>query len=252
MSRYLRRTAAVVGLLAFVAGSLMFEARPWAQQAAPAQAQQQPWPTVANRAVRPPESWEPDIKKFEAADKQTPPPQNGIVFVGSSSIVRWDLAKYFPEFGASAINRGFGGSVAADALYYVDRIVLPYKPRMVVYYSGDNDVESPISPEQIATAFIEFERKVHKVLPAARIVYISIKPSLRRWAFQDKMTQANEMVKSHIGTRRDITYLDVVSPMLGADGKPRPELFVQDGLHMTASGYEVWTAALRPLLGSPR
>ena len=88
-------------------------------------------------------------------------------------------------------------------------------------------------------------------MPATRIVYISIKPSLRRWAFQDKMTQANAMVKSHIGARRDITYLDVVRPMLGADGKPRPELFVQDGLHMTAAGYEVWTAALKPLLGNP-
>ncbi len=54
----------------------------------------------------------------------------------------------------------------------------------------------------------------------------------------------------HIGTRRDMTYLDVVRPMLGADGKPRPELFVQDGLHMTPAGYEVWTAALKPLLSN--
>jgi len=251
MSNYLRRVASVVGVAAlFLTEPLVFEARPQAQQAAAAQTQQQPWPTVANREVRPPDSWEPDIKKFEAADKQTPPPQNGIVFVGSSSIVRWDLTKSFPEFGPSAINRGFGGSVAADTVYYADRIVIPYKPRIVVYYSGDNDVESPITPEQIATAFIEFERKVHKVLPATRIVYISIKPSLRRWAFQDKMTQANAIVKSHIGTRRDMTYLDVVRPMLGADGKPRPELFVQDGLHMTPAGYEVWTAALKPLLSN--
>ena len=251
MNNYLRRVATVVGLAALsLAGSLVFEARPRAEQAAPAQTQQQSWPTVANREVRPPESWEADIKKFEAGDKQAPPPQNGIVFVGSSSIVRWDLTKYFPEFGPNAINRGFGGSVAADAVYYADRIVTSYKPRIVVYYSGDNDVESPITPEQIANAFIEFERKVHKALPNTRIVYISIKPSLRRWAFQDKMTQANAMVKGHIGTRRDITYLDVVRPMLGTDGKPKPELFVQDGLHMTPAGYDIWTAALKPLLGN--
>ena len=133
MSNYLRRAAAVVGLAAVsLTGSLMFDARPLAQQAT-AQPQQQAWPTIANREVRPPESWEPDIKKFEAADTLTPPPQNGIVFVGSSSIVRWDLAKYLPEFGPSAINRGFGGSVAADTVYYADRIVIPYKPRIVVY-----------------------------------------------------------------------------------------------------------------------
>jgi lysophospholipase L1-like esterase len=211
-------------------------------------AQQPAWPTVANREVRPPQTWEDAIRKFEAADKQTPVPPNGIVFIGSSSIVRWDLAKYFPELGARAINRGFGGSVAADATYYVDRIVIPYKPRTVVYYSGDNDVESPITADQIAAEFVNFEQQVHKALPDARIIFISIKPSLRRWAFQDKMNAANATVKAHTGSGRNMTYLDVVAPMLGVDGKPKPELFVNDGLHMTPDGYDVWTAALKPLL----
>jgi lysophospholipase L1-like esterase len=241
MKTLMRRVVAVLGLAALVsAGSLTLVA----QQA------QQAWPTVANREMRPPQSWEDDIKKFEAADKITPPPQNGIVFIGSSSIVRWDLKKYFPELGPKAINRGFGGTVAADATYYADRIVVPYKPAIVVYYSGDNDVETPTTSEQIAAEFVKFEQKVHKALPNTKIIFMSIKPSLRRWAFQDKMTKANAMVKSHVGMGRNMTYLDVVAPMIGADGKPKPELFVQDGLHMTPAGYDIWTAALKPLLTS--
>ena len=241
MKTLMRRVVAVLGLAALVsAGSLTLVA----QQA------QQAWPTVANREMRPPQSWEDDIKKFEAADKITPPPQNGIVFIGSSSIVRWDLKKYFPELGPKAINRGFGGTVAADATYYADRIVVPYKPAIVVYYSGDNDVETPTTSEQIAAEFVKFEQKVHKALPNTKIIFMSIKPSLRRWAFQDKMTKANAMVKSHVGMGRNMTYLDVVAPMIGADGKPKPELFVQDGLHMTPAGYDIWTAALKPLLAS--
>src|SRR5262245_13612394 len=106
MTTELRRAWTVVGLAGVFAGALLAPPALEAQQ-------QQAWPTVANREVRPPQSWEDDIKKFEAADKQMPPPQNGIVFVGSSSIVRWDLAKYFPEIGPKAINRGFGGSIAA-------------------------------------------------------------------------------------------------------------------------------------------
>jgi lysophospholipase L1-like esterase len=241
MTNYIRRVMTVVGLaLVLAAGPLTLGA----------QQTQQTWPTVANREVRPPQSWENDIKKFEAADQQKPVPQNGVVFIGSSSIVRWDLAKYFPELGPKAINRGFGGSISADATYYADRIVIPYKPSIVVHYSGDNDAESPISAEQIASEYVKFEQKVHKALPNTKIIFLSIKPSLRRWAFQDKMTRANAMVKSHVGTGRNMTYLDVVPLMLGTDGKPRPELFVQDGLHMTPAGYDIWTAALKPLLAS--
>jgi hypothetical protein len=112
--------------------------------------------------------WEPAIKKFEEADKLSPPPQNAIVFIGASSIVRWNLKESFPELGAQAINRGFGGSLAADSTRYADRIVIPYKPRMVVFYAGDNDVEANHTPQQIADDFAAFDRKVHAALPRPR------------------------------------------------------------------------------------
>ena len=125
--------------------------------------------------------WESAIKKFEDADKVAPPPQSAIVFIGASSIVRWNLRESFPELGAQAINRGFGGSLAADSTRYADRIVIPYKPRMVVFYAGDNDVEANHTPQQIAGDFAAFERKVHAALPETQIVFISIKPSIRRF-----------------------------------------------------------------------
>src|SRR5213075_1967412 len=116
------------------------------------------------RAQNAQDRWEPAIKKFEEADKISPPPQNAIVFIGASSIVRWNLKESFPELGAQAINRGFGGSLAADSTRYADRIVIPYKPRMVVFYAGDNDVEANHTPQQIAGDFAAFERKVHAAL----------------------------------------------------------------------------------------
>src|SRR4051812_7322058 len=110
--------------------------------------------------------WESAIKKFEDADKVSPPPHHAIVFIGASSIVRWDLRSSFPELGAKAINRGFGGSLAADSTRYADRIVIPYEPRTVVFYAGDNDVEANHTPAQIASDFTAFERKIHAALPA--------------------------------------------------------------------------------------
>ena len=192
--------------------------------------------------------WEPAIRAFEQADKVSPPPQNAIVFIGASSIVRWNLKESFPELGAQAINRGFGGSLAADSVRYADRIVIPYKPRMVVFYAGDNDVEANHTPQQIADDFIAFERKVHAALPATQIVFISIKPSIRRWPWIEQIKSANALVREYCETYPRLTFVDIVPQMLGDDGKPRPELLVPDGLHMTPAGYRIWNDTLRPLL----
>src|SRR4029453_18736700 len=137
--------------------------------------------------------WEPAIKKFEEADKLSPPPQNAIVFIGASSIVRWNLKESFPELGAQAINRGFGGSLTADSTRYADRIVIPYKPRIVVFYAGDNDVEAHHTPEQIAADFRAFEQKVHAALPATKIIFVSIKPSIHRWRWIEQIKRANAL-----------------------------------------------------------
>ena len=192
--------------------------------------------------------WEPTIKKFEDADKVTPPPQNAIVFIGASSIVRWNLPSSFPELGPQAINRGFGGSLAADSTRYAERIVIPYRPRIVVFYAGDNDVEANHTPEQIAGDFTAFERKVHAALPATKIIFISIKPSIRRWKWIDTIRSANAMVKAYCAKEKHLAFMDIEQSMLGADGKPNPDLLVADGLHMTPAGYRIWTAALTPLL----
>src|ERR1700752_5108292 len=139
------------------------------------------------------ERWDPAIQKFEEGDKVSPPPQNGILFIGASTIVRWNLPEYFPEPGAKAINRGFGGSQSVDAVRYVDRIVVPYHPRVVVYYAGDNDVEANVPAAEIAHQFMLFEQKVHAALPQTKVVFISIKPSIRRWKWIDTIKSTTAM-----------------------------------------------------------
>ena len=194
------------------------------------------------------ERWDATIQKFEDQDKVSPPPQNGIVFIGASSIVRWNLPEYFPELGAKAINRGFGGSQSVDAVRYVERIVVPYHPRVVVYYAGDNDVEANVPAVEIAHQFELFDQKVHRALPQTKIIFISIKPSIRRWKWIDTIRSANAMVKAYCAKEKHLAFMDIEQSMLGADGKPNPDLLVADGLHMTPAGYRIWTAALTPLL----
>ncbi|HUR36088.1 MAG TPA: GDSL-type esterase/lipase family protein [Vicinamibacterales bacterium] len=194
------------------------------------------------------EKWDPAIARFEAQDKVAPPPQNGIVFIGASSIVRWNLPESFPELGAEAINRGFGGSQSVDSVRYVERIVIPYRPRTVVYYAGDNDVEAGVPASEIAHQFARFEQKVHAALPGTRVIFISIKPSIRRWKWVDTIRTANALVKAYCLKAGNTRFVDIENQMLGADGKPNPDLLVADGLHMTPAGYRVWTEALKPVL----
>jgi len=189
--------------------------------------------------------WEKDIAAFEAADRVTPPPKGEIVFVGSSTIRLWDLATSFPDL--RTINRGFGGSEMADSTRYVDRIVVPYAPRIVVVYAGDNDIMGT-SSEQIVIAFERFVRAVHAKLPETKILYIGIKPSLLRWAQVDRMRMANAMVRNFCERDDRLGFVDTDNAMLGWDEKPRKELYVSDGLHLTPAGYQILSALVRPYL----
>lgn len=191
--------------------------------------------------------WEPAIVKFEESDRQAPPAQGAVLFIGSSSIAYWShLAESFPD--TKVINRGFGGSQIADSTYFADRIVAPYHPRMIVLYAGDNDLASGKTPEQVFEAYKEFVNRVRQQLPAARVAYISIKPSPARAALMPKMKAANEMIKNYAEHEKNLAYIDVYTKMLGSDGQPRPELFGPDKLHMNTEGYKLWTSIIAPYL----
>jgi lysophospholipase L1-like esterase len=194
-----------------------------------------------------PTRFEADIRAFEAHDRASPPLLHGIVFVGSSSIKNWtDVAADFP--GLPVLNRGFGGSTLADVVYYADRIVLPYRPRLVVLYAGDNDLILGRTPAQLLDDYRAFVSRVRSAEPAARVVFVSIKPSPSRRAYLNRARETNRRIQAEIAHDSLQTYVDVFTPMLGLTGQPRPELFVTDSLHMTRAGYLLWRRVLAPVV----
>jgi lysophospholipase L1-like esterase len=190
--------------------------------------------------------WEADIRKFEEQDAKTPPAKGEILFVGSSSIRLWNLAESFP--GLVALNRGFGGSQIADSTEFAERIVLPYQPKTIVVYAGDNDIASSKSPERVAEDYRAFVAKVHGALPETRIIYLSIKPSIQRWKLVDKMRSANKLIDEFSHADKRLVYVDVGATLLAEDGQPRADLFEADGLHLNRAGYKLWAEKLLPLL----
>lgn len=202
---------------------------------------------LAGPALAAPDQWAADIDKFTAADAAQPPAAGGVVFVGSSSIRFWStLAEDFP--GVPVINRGFGGSEMADSAFYADRIVIPYKPRLVVVYAGENDLASGKAPETVLADFQAFRAKVHAALPATKIIYLSCKESPSRARVRPQVQAANKLIAADCAADARCTFVDVATPLLDAAGGYRPGLFREDQLHLNPAGYAIWTRVLAPYL----
>lgn len=201
----------------------------------------------AQTSAREARPFEDEIAKFEAADRANPPRKGGVLFVGSSSIRLWpNLERDFPDVGV--LQRGFGGSELSQVVYYAPRIVLPYCPRRIVLYAGDNDLADGRTPEQILDDYEEFVAIVHRAMPKTRIAFVSIKPSRSRWALADKMRATNGMVRAFTATDSLLTYIDVFTPMLGTNGQPQDELLAPDMLHLNGRGYALWRRLLTPFV----
>lgn len=202
--------------------------------------------TAAEEKKSPFERWEKAIAAIETRLKNKAPPKDAIFFAGSSSIVNWDLAKAFPDL--PVVKVGFGGSQVADSVHFAPRIVVPFKPATIVFYAGDNDIASGKSPETVRDDFAAFVRVVRKDLPDTRIIFLSIKPSIARWKKIEQIRAANKLIEADCKKEKGLVYVDVGTGLLGDDGMLKKEMFVKDGLHLSAEGYQLWNKVLLPYL----
>ncbi len=210
---------------------------------APSARAQQPAPAAPTR-------FEKTVLAYEAADKATTPPAGAILLAGDSQFYRWKtLAEDLP--GYTVVNRGVDSFQSPDLIYYIDRLVLPYKPRMIVLHVGGNDVHNGRSAEQVLADFKTFVSKVRAAQPSVPIAFTSITPSPGRWDEADVRRKANGLVKAYVATEPRLHFIDLWDAFLGPDGKPREDLYGDDRIHPNHAGYLVRVKMMRPLLGEP-
>jgi lysophospholipase L1-like esterase len=210
------------------------------------------WAAVPSKAQTNASSnhFESNIRVYEAADKANAPPKGAIVFAGDSQFFRWKtLAEDLP--GYTIVNRGVDSFQTSDLVYFADRIVTAYQPRLVVINVGGNDVHAGKSPEQVLADLKTFVAKVRAKLPDVPIVFACTTPCPERWSEVDKRKQANETVKAYVSTQRGLKFVDMWGAMLTAEGKPRQEIWGPDGIHSNHDGYLIRAKFLRPVLGEP-
>jgi len=190
-----------------------------------------------------------DIASFKSQDSATMPPKNAILFVGSSTFTMWtDVLSYFPK--KKLINRGFGGSTLPDLIRYADEIIIPYQPKQVVIYCGENDLASgnDVTAATVYQRFQELYNIIHTRLPKANITYISMKPSPSRRHLWGQIMAANGMIRDFLSEKTNVYYIDVYYPMLSKGSEVHASYFTSDSLHMNATGYKLWEHLLEPYL----
>jgi len=190
-----------------------------------------------------------EIRAFKKQDSVSPPPTGAVLFVGSSSFRIWkDVADYFPEH--RILNRGFGGSALPDVIRYEKDIIFPYQPKQVVIYCGENDIASSdtVTADVVLDRFKKLFTDIRSALPGVPVLFVSIKPSPSRWSMKDRMIKANELIRNYLKQQKKTSFVNVWDSMLGPDGKPMPDIFLQDNLHMNPKGYAIWKKSLEPYL----
>ncbi len=194
--------------------------------------------------------FERNVLAYEAADRTNPPPHHAILLAGDSQFYRWKTVhEDLPDY--TIINRGIDSLQTSDLIHFTDRIVLPYRPRMIILHVGGNDVHNGKSPEQVLADFKTFVAKVRTALPGVPIAFTSLTPSPGRWSEIAQRKAANRIIKDYIVTQPDLRFIDLWDAMLTADGQPREDLWVEDRVHPNHAGYLLRVKIMRPVLGEP-
>ena len=198
------------------------------------------WAGILFAQDQKPAFWD-DIQAFKKQDSVSFPPKNAILFIGSSSFTMWkDVQQYFPSY--RIINRGFGGSSLPDVIRYANDIILPYQPKQIVIYCGENDVAASdtVTGKLVFNRFKQLFTIIRNRYPKVKVTYVSMKPSPSRQLLLSKMINGNELIKKYLSSKKRTSYVDVYLEMIDDEGKPRPDLFLDDNLHMNKTGYAIW------------
>lgn len=184
-----------------------------------------------------------DLDALNATEKH---PADSVLFIGSSSIRRWDTISddLIPYH---AIRRGFGGCRWSDVALYADRLITPHQFRAVVFFVGNDISGSKVdkTPEEVAALFAHVHARVRAHNPDAAIFYIAVTPTPKRWPAWPQIKKANSAARAVCAKEKNTSFIGTESLFLDGDGKPRPELFAEDQLHLNPAGYLLWTAAIK-------
>lgn len=207
---------------------------------------------VAYTQEQKPPFWN-DIQSFKKKDSAAFPGTGRILFTGSSSFTLWkNVQEDFPAH--PIINRGFGGSTLTDLIRYAGDVIYPYHPSQIVIYCGENDIAAAdsVTGKTVFDRFRQLFGMIRDKFPRVPVIYVSMKPSPSRLHLLDKMKEGNRLIREFLEKEKRADFIDVYQSMLNETGRPKPEIFLSDSLHMNRQGYLIWQKKIEPYLLKPQ
>ncbi|HEX9785109.1 MAG TPA: GDSL-type esterase/lipase family protein [Opitutaceae bacterium] len=113
-------------------------------------------------------------------------------------------------------------------------------------HAGSNDINDGKTPQQVLEDFKTFVNEVTRKLGNLEIAFISIAGNPARWSQIERVREANALVASYAKENRHVEFIDVFSHMMAPNGLPKPDIFIDDRLHMNEKGYKIWRAIVAP------
>lgn len=225
--------------------SLVFGCTPSPSASSPQEQTQSPSPIPFDSSLA---QYQDEIDAFVAADSQAMPPAGAVLFVGSSSIRMWksleaDMAPI------PVINRGFGGSTMRELNYYIEQLVMPYSPEVIVLYEGDNDITAEdVGPADVIAELDWYRQYMEHHLPKAETYFLGVKPSIARQALLPKGQTTNRLIAEFAAKYPTLHYIDIATPLMINDSTIMDDIFIDDNLHLNAKGYGIWTETIKPIV----
>jgi len=198
-----------------------------------------------------PRAWEGDIAELVANTEAGNPPEDAVLFVGSSSIRLWDtLADDMAPL--PVIRHGFGGAKIYDVVYYAEPLITRWNAPKVVIFVSSNDIngndDHEKAPVYIGKQLRALFEIIFSVKPETEVFYIAITPTEFSWDKWESVKRANTIASQVCDEFENATYIETANIFLDENGEPNSDLFLFDGLHLNDDGYKVWTDRIKPFL----
>jgi len=193
--------------------------------------------------------WEQDVADLEALDNG-PRPAGEILVIGSSSVRLWttiaeDMAPW------PAVGRGYGGARYRDLCHFVPRLVANHDPRAIVVFVA-NDLAPPADGQEVDTVMIDVRAthaRIRERHPRVPLLFVAITPTESRWTLWPKIRRLNAAIEDFCRTHDETFFVATAEQFLDPDtGRPDPDLFRTDRLHLSPAGYQVWARVIADAL----
>ncbi|MGO4535174.1 GDSL-type esterase/lipase family protein [Leifsonia sp. 2MCAF36] len=197
-----------------------------------------------------PAQYESRVREIERRQEANRGPVH-VLLTGSSYIEYWSTSGQDLS-PLESINIGIGGTKVGDHLAYLERMVVPFSPEVVVVYVGSNDINGiPFyskDADEVVALVVAYLSALHERLPDAEIYYVAITEAPIRARVRRQIQAANRKLRAIAESSRHFVFVDTAAALLNPDGSINNSLFRADRLHLNDEGYRRFASVIRQSL----